>query len=114
MKAEDEYWRGYVWSMTGDGESEIELAIQDAETLEICEILQADLGRRGRAGQYRYGPSALHGIARMLNQLDWPEITPVTPDFIVFAYDDDTPSIALRRSGASQEQIEEWRKRGML
>jgi hypothetical protein len=108
----------YVWADIWhadehEGQHDSPLAVTDADTLLACERLEMEIHMYGR---YRHGAKVLRRIARVLNQLDWSKITPVTPDFIVYALGDYDLywSNALRLSGATQQQMEEWRKRGLL
>jgi hypothetical protein len=110
---------GYLWWYLWDGEEPEHvpyepLEITDADTLAACEALEAEINMRL---QSPIAERTLYQIARELNQLDWSKITPVTPDFIVYACDQTehvNPEDSLRRSGATKEQLKDWRKRGML
>lgn len=83
------------------------LPIKDSAVLEACEKLQLET-------DYLHGAKTLYRIARSLNQLNWSAYAPVAQDFIVFAYDEEDPAKALRLSGATPDQIADWRARGLL
>jgi hypothetical protein len=98
-----------VWVTVKEYEADVDpaLPIKDSAILEACEKLQLEAG-------YRHGTKTLYRIACSLNQLNWSNYAPVTPDFIVFAYDEEFPEKALRLSGATPNQMTEWRKQGIL
>jgi hypothetical protein len=90
------------------------LLITDAETLEACERLQAELYMHPSR---ETGVATMYEICRKLNRLNWSKFTPVTPDFIVYACDQTEhvePAESLRLSGASEAQIVDWRSRRIL
>lgn len=104
-----------AWDFTEhEDESYPPLPIEEKETLSMCEILQTEVTVRGNFARYRHSIKTLRQIAQALNQLDWSKYAPVTPDFIVFAYDQEDISRALRMSGATHDQISSWRERGLL
>jgi len=111
----DLWW--YLWDTDKDKPEHVPhptLLITDPETLEACERLDVEVNMRQKSS---LAVRTLYQIARELNQLDWSQFAPVTPDFIVYACDQtehvDIP-VSLRRSGATKQQIKDWRKRGML
>lgn len=111
--------RGLVYVTIWDDEAHPDipyppLPITDPETLDACENFNADM-RRGRA--YGYMVRILREIARELNKLDWSQYAPVTSDFIIYDCDDTEHTeiaLSLRLSGATKEQLADWRKRGLL
>lgn len=109
---------GEIWATVWDFDDTDEtpyppFPIEDEDTLTVCERLQAEL-IRGAYTRYRQGVRALYQVAKALNQLDWSAYAPVTSDFIVFAYDQEGLRRALRSSGATSDQIMNWRKQGLL
>jgi hypothetical protein len=110
---------GVVWSLIWDDEAHSDipyppLPITDPELLEACENFNADM-RRGR--DYAFMVRTMRSVARELNKLDWSKYAPVTSDFVVFDCDDTEhtrPAVSLRYSGATEQQLADWRKRGLL
>jgi hypothetical protein len=108
--------QGALWRFPWDDEAHKDepyppIPITDKETLYACDRLKTD-GQINYDHPYR--TKIRHEVARALNQLDWSKITPVTADFIVYAVDDIDMTKSLRRSGATKEQLNDWRKRGLL
>jgi hypothetical protein len=113
----DLWW--YLWS-DDDVPEDIDreaISIEDEETLEACERLNVEVNIR--TGEYILNTAVktLYEICQELNRLDWSQYAPVTPDFIVYACDQ-TEHVripnTLRLSGATEEQIMDWYRRGML
>ena len=113
--SENLYSPHYVWSVWDFENDEDEpyppYPFENTDTIRACEILQIEIDMGSRFGHAR---RLLYQIARKLNQLDWSAYTPITSNFIVFAHDDEDIASALRYSGATREQIRDWRQRGLL
>jgi hypothetical protein len=107
-------WRVWVTVASYENDTDPTLPIEDTSILEASEKLQLEIWSSLKMAGYRYGAKTLYRIAQCLNQLDWSAYAPVTPDFIVFAYDEEDLAKALRLSGATPEQMAGWRKRGLL
>jgi hypothetical protein len=105
----------YPWEFDDDDANlNPSVPITDPETLDACERLNIEFSARLKSD---LATKILYQIAHELNQLDWSQYAPVTPDFIVYACDDtkhtDIDEV-LRLSGATKEQLADWRKRGLL
>lgn len=91
------------------------LIINDKSVLEVCAHLQNAIVMNGVPSRKRQAVQALYELAQALNQLNWQQYAPVTPDFIVFVSDHrSTVPTSLAKSGATPAQIEDWKKRGFL
>ena len=114
------YAHNEIWAQVWDSdEQDIDdpytpYPIEDDETLEACERLQIEVGVRGNKPRHDFGLRSLRQVAKTLNKLDWSKVAPVTDDFIVYAYDQESLGMALHLSGATPDQISSWRKRGLL
>ncbi|MBZ0287699.1 MAG: hypothetical protein K8I30_08795 [Anaerolineae bacterium] len=105
----------YLWEFDDDDvELTPRLHITDPETLEICNRLEVEINSRWAGWR---GAKILRQLARELNKLNWSQYAPVTPDFIVYACDQtehEEIAASLRYSGATKEQLADWRKHGLL
>jgi hypothetical protein len=105
----------YLWHYDeDDDEPSPRLDVTDPDTLAACDALDTEINMRLRSD---LAERALYEICRALNKLDWSKYAPVTPDFIVYACDQTEHEFiedALRLSGATEAQIDDWYKRDML
>jgi hypothetical protein len=115
--AGDIWW--YLWS-DDDIPEDIQrepIPTEDEDTLEACERLNVEVNTREAEHILDTAIKTLYEICQELNRLDWSQYAPVTSDFIVYACDQtEHVNIAdtLRLSGATEEQIQDWYRRGML
>ncbi len=88
--------------------------IEDPETLERCQALEHEI----HAGEkWDTATHILREIAAALTRYDWSGILKTTPDFVVFAIDQEMEGedlVAILGSSVSQEQIQGWERKGWL
>jgi hypothetical protein len=105
----------YLWEYDDEGnELTPRFDITDPAVLEACEPLDTEVNMRSRSD---YAERVLYKISQALNQLDWSQYAPITPDFIVYTCDQTEHTDledSLRLSGATEAQINDWYERGLL
>lgn len=74
----------YLWAPDESDDTNVYVPLKNTSLRKHCELHSQLMEVKG---DYSSGTKALRGVANALNELDWPKIIDVTPDFVVAAVD---------------------------